>query len=353
MSYEYLTEVEASLQTLVRELGQALERGLLEFREPADAARPFYTRHDRISQEIDQRIAREQSSSLPGDPEGVRRQAQQVVQLLTALKTRSRQHMDEMVARAQRAHDTRPQAQRGLEGNYNELVGKGLSSLVEEGERLPRSQARQAVRSLVNQAFAASADINGGVPSNVKDEITNNLTDWLIQQDGVSQAFVAVQASVVAVAQFLHEKLTINASLKELRDRTASAAELTVAEANAADQHFGALAQRSAELDAGAAERVRMAGWSLSPQVSVSPRLVLDPARGFIEGFDSRIGLRLQKGSATIDLGTRIKITDLTVNPEAGVNPYLNLNLPAQDLQISAGYESQQDAFKLQLNWRF
>lgn len=332
-------------EVLLKEAQLGLERALLAFKDPSAAAVPFRTRLQAQTAEAD-RIGR----AAPA----LRAMARQIID-------ETRRRFDQLVARAVRAHQGRGHVEGRFQGQYNHIVGQQLADLPKHGTQLLRQQVERGVDQVLGQVFP-----QGKVPGDVRSAMTRELSRWVLSQPVAEDAFLLLQKVIVDVAGFLHERLTIHGELVQLKERTAQRGQLSPQEAQAADQRAGQLAERAVHLGEQIERRI-----SQSSQVSVQgvlridPRLVLDPARRFLDRIDAQAGIKIKADQVTVELGTRLSVTNpLMFNGTTGtqVNPYVNVgaNL-TPNLSVGASYSNSMNngqwqgggEFRASLSWRF
>jgi hypothetical protein len=340
-SFADVDRLRRACETLVRELGLALERALMAFEDPKRAAAPFLTK----------------LAGLERDLDGLARSTPVLADYAGSLRRTTRERVEALVARAVAADRARPRVEGKLQESYNRVVGPAIANLPKQGTDALRGQVERAIRQLVDQVVTQPQ-----VPGDVKATMTRELSRWVLEQDQVEDAFYLVQRSLSQVAGFLQEKLTIHGSLLELRDRTAARPILSTAEAHAADAQAGQLARRSVALDDAIQRQVEQAALSIQGRVRLNPRLVLDPTRRFLAQLDASAGITIKKDGVKVDLGTRVAITNpLMFNntTQVGVTTQLGVQF-RNDLSLTASHETSWQGgqfgasqFKVSLTWRF
>jgi hypothetical protein len=331
-----LERLRRACDVLVRELAQALERALVAYEDPARAAEPFLSRLTQLERE-----GQQLEKDVPPSAGYVQ-----------VLMRQTRAQAEKLVTRATQAHRRRGQVDGRFQQSYNGVVGPALSRLPGQASGAARGQVERAMRQLVDQVVASPQ-----VPGDVRSVMTRELTRWVLEQPEVEDAFFVVERSLMHVARFLHEKLTIHGELVALKRDTAGREKLSPAEAQAADQRAGALARRSVELDEQIARRLES---GVTGHVRLSPRLVLDPSKRFLARLDADAGITIKKGDVRIDLGTRVQLTDPLLGSRGlNVTSHVDLRL-RNDLDLTASHETTlhngrmgNDQFKVSLTWRF
>ncbi len=338
-AFEELRRHERDAHKLLRELGLALEQALIGFQEPSRAASPFRARLQRLQSQL-----KLLATTAPN-----------LAQVATALSRSVEKEFEGLVRRATTASQRRGRVDGRIQLQYNQVVGGALAQAPGQATRALDGQIRRGVGELVNRLIPPDQ-----VPGDVRSLMTRELSQWLVQQPLVDDAFFVLQSVLTDVSGFLHARLTIHRQLEALRDDTAGQQQLTPDQARARDAQVGQLAERSVELDREIERRIRSRSTSVQGVFKLDPKLVLDPTKRFLERLDAQAGIQIRQGDVKVELGTRIRITDpLTGVSGVGVNPYLGVQVNP-NLNINASYQNehrqgnwQGGQFKVSLSWRF
>lgn len=327
-------------EKLLKDLSLALERALLAYREPKAVAAPFLATLAGLEREAES-IGRVDPPAKP-----------YLVQLLAS----TRREAERLVARAQAAHDARPRVEGRFQQAYNGVVGSAVSRLPAQGTSALRGQVEQQVRRLVDQLVPQQ------VTQDARSTMARELSRWILEQPAAEDALFVVERTLGHVARFLHEKLTIHGELVALKKGTASRTSITTEEANAADRRAGELARRSVELDQLISRSIEEQALSVRTHVRLSPRLVLDPTKRFLERLDAAAGITIKKENVKVDLGVRVQVTNpllLDRSTQVGAGAHLGVQIN-DDLHLGASYTGQvqggrwgNEQFKVSLSWRF
>lgn len=336
-----LTEFQREGDSVVKDLGLALQRSLMEFRDPKAAAQPFESRYTRLEAEM-KAFAKETPHA-----------ADYVEGFLKLL----RDQMDELKRRAQRAHSQRPEVDGRFKRQYNQVVGEALADAPKQATDALRGQVRQALRKMIDQALPGSE-----VPSDVKATMTRELSGWLERQEFVEDSYFVVERAVTEVATYLHQRLTIKGEIDLTRKTLIRDPKVSKAVADAADQRVGELGKRAKSLDSEIAQRIERSTRQVRGSFDLRPNLVLDPARRFVKDIELRAGIKITNNDVRVDLGTKLKVlspltNDRSYQAQAYANTQVgnNLSFGVSGGANFGGPQGQQEHYEVKatLSWRF
>ena len=335
-----LTEFQREGDQIVRDLGLALQRTLLEFGEPKRAGEPFERRYTRLETEMKD-FAKESPHA-----------ADYVSGFLKLLRER----MDELQRRAARAHAQRPEVDSRFKREYNQVVGGALAKAPTQARHALRGQVERSLRKILDQALPGSQ-----VPSDVKSTMTRSLSDWLEKQEFVEDSYFAVERAVTEVAGYLHERLTIKGEIDMTRQTLVRDPKVSKAVADAADKRVGELGKRAKDLDAQITQRIERSTRQVRGNFDLRPNLVLDPARRFVKDVEMRAGIKITHNDVRVELGTKLKVlspltNDRSYQAQGFANAQVgeNLNFGVSGSTNFSG-SGRQEGYELKatLSWRF
>lgn len=335
-----LNQFQREGDNILRQLTMALEKALLEFRAPKGAAEPFERRY----------------TKLKTDMEAFAKITPHAADYVEGFLGLLRKRMDELKRRATNAYKRQGEVDGKYQRGYNELVGKALGQASGQARDQLHRQVEGVMRKLIDQALPGSE-----VPSHVKQTMGRELTKWVESQDAVEDAYFVVERSVMEVAGWLHDRLTIKGEIEMTRKTLIKDPQVTKDQADAAEQRVGELAKRAAKLDADIERRIQRSTTQVKGHFDFRPKLVLDPAKRFVKDVELRAGIRITNNDVKVDLGTKLKVLNPMMNDRsyqaegyirtqvgndfsAGVGANANFNSQGQktDFQIKAS-----------LTWRF
>lgn len=335
-----LNQFQREGDSILRQLTLALEKALLEFRSPKGAAEPFERRYTKLKTEM-QAFAKLNPHA-----------ADYVEGFLGLL----RKQMDELKRRADNAFRRQGEVEGKYQRSYNEMVGKALGKAPGDARKQLNRQVEGAMRKLIDQALPGSE-----VPSHVKQTMGRELTKWVESQEAVEDAYFVVERSVMEVAGWLHERLTIKGEIEMTRKTLIKDPEVTQEQAESAEQRVGELAKRAAKLDAEIERRVQRSTTQVKGHFDFRPRLVLDPAKRFVKDVELRAGIRITHSDVKVDLGTKLKVlspmtSDRSYQAEAYMRTSVGNNFSA-GVGANANFNGQGQntdyQIKATLSWRF
>lgn len=326
--------------SILKQLTLALERALLEFRAPKSAAEPFERRYIKLKTEF-------------GAFAKLNPHAKDYVDgFLALLRTR----MDELKRRADAAYRRQGEVEGKYQRGYNEIVGKALGQASGQARDQVHRQVEGLMRKLIDQALPGSQ-----VPSNVKQTMGRELTKWVEKQDAVEDAYFVVERSVMEIAGYLHERLTIKGEIEMTRKTLVKDPQITKEQATAADKRVGELAKRATKLDNEIERRIQRSTTQVKGHFDFRPSLVLDPAKRFVKDIELKAGIRITNNDVKVDLGTKLKVlnplnNDRTYQAEAFANTKVGNDL-SFGVGGSANFDNQGKRtdfqVKASLSWRF
>lgn len=335
-----LMEFQREGDKIVKELGLALQRALMDYQSPSAAAKPFEQRYTRLEKAM---------NAFGEDSPHAKDYVRGFLQVL-------RKQMDTLVARGVRAHEQRTQADGRYQRQYNQFVGGALADAPKQARRALNKQVEGALKKLLDQALPGSE-----VPSHVKGTMARELMGWLERQEQVEDAYFVVERAVTEVALYLHERLTIKGEIDMTRRTLVRDPKVSKEVADQADRRVGELAKRATELDRKIDQRIQQSTRQVKGHFDLRPRLVLDPAKRFVKDVEVRAGIRITQGDVRVDLGTQLKVLnplndDRSYQAQAYGRAQIGNNL---DFGVSAGANAngqgaiQGYEIKASLNWRF
>ena len=335
-----LNEFQREGDAILRQLTLALEKALLEFRAPKSAVEPFERRYTKLKKDMDAfaKLTPHAADYVEG-----------FVGLL-------RKRMDELKRRAESAFRRQGEVEGKYQRGYNELVGKALGQASGQARDQLHRQVEGVMRKLIDQALPGSE-----VPSHVKQTMGRELTKWVESQDAVEDAYFVVERSVMEVAGYLHDRLTIKGEIEMTRKTLIKDPEVTQEQADTAEKRVGELAKRAAKLDQEIERRIQRSTTQVKGHFDFRPKLVLDPAKRFVKEVELRAGIRITHSDVKVDLGTKLKVlsplnNDRSYQAEAYLRTTVGNNFSA-GVGANANFNSQGQntdyQVKATLSWRF
>ncbi|MBL4847711.1 MAG: hypothetical protein JKY65_19510 [Planctomycetes bacterium] len=335
-----LPEFQREGDQILRKLALALEQALLGFNNPKPAAAPFERRYTKLKKDMD----------------AFGTKAPHAADYVEGFLKLLRKQMDELIRRAKRAHNRRNEVESGYQQDYNKFVGKTLGSAPGQAKNALSGQVERLLRKMIDQSLPS-----GKVPAHVKGTMARELTRWVESQEAVEDAYFIVESSVMEIAAYLHERLTIKGEIDLTRKTLIKDPEITQGQADAADKRVGELAKRASKLDAEIARRIERATLRVKGNFSFKPRLVLDPAKHFIRDVEVKAGIRISQNNVKVDLGTNLRVLspttkDRTYEAGAFARTQVGNNFDFK-LSGSVGFNNQGDRtdykVKASLSYRF
>lgn len=338
-TFEAMERLRRDAELLLRELEGVLAKAYMAFNSPVSAARRLDSKFTALYRKMDAEVR------LASPP-------------VREAYTKIRQHVESerkrMERQAQTAFTALPR-NTGLAGFYNNTVGDAFSQIPGGGTRAVAQQIDNLVEKMVNGVVTDSS-----IPGHVKTQMARSLADWIKQQDATQDALYVVQNALVGVAGWLHEKLTIQRQIEDTRKNVKGRGQLTSEEAAQADQSVGALAQRSQQLDKEIEQQLTRSITRINPYLRLNPRLVLDPAKAFLDSIEVRAGIRMQPNGVRVDLGVGVKVIDPFSPDRVVINPALQI-VPQNGMKIGLSGESTYEVndqrwnhtVKATLSWSF
>lgn len=311
-------------EALLRRLQLDLEQALVAGKDPASVLGAHRSALQRLTGELADRARREPLS----------------VDFHRSLQEHVAGEFDRLAAFATGAHARRTRAESGLRGQYNELVGSGLSTIPPGALRAMQDRARAALGDLVERALPAgrvgsesSADL-----ARAKAEIKDGLWRWLERQPVAQDAFFVIEQALTTTAAWLQQRVSINAQLSELRQVAVEQGVLSPQQSGALQAHAATLGRSAREATSAAERRLQQLasqapsqGGGLTVRATgtrFQPKLVLDPAKRFVESIDARTGISIQSGKVEVVLDAKVTIVDpFAASTRTTINPTLEARL--------------------------
>ncbi|RMG15668.1 MAG: hypothetical protein D6731_07900 [Planctomycetota bacterium] len=302
-----LQRLQRTCDQILREFGLALERGYLRHEPPQATIQRYRSRLAVPLGEIDRGIAYGESSA----------------EFLRFLAKEVRGRFDELAERAKLAHEyERSRRSLGdLQSAYNRALGNALAGVGGPVSDLARREAEQGVDALVD-AILPDRNVRSEQRADfqrMKEEMKGSLKRWLLAQSQFQDALYFVEAGLLEVAGYLYERLSVQGQLEDVQRYGNAVPLLSPQGAKDLDRQAGAIARRARRADEQAERRLgalRPRALQVATRTRFDAKLVLDPARRFLDRVSAEAGIRLTRGSVRVDLSSEIVVIDPLVFDE-------------------------------------